>query len=270
MIQPNTTNLVRPRTVMQETTRLTKKRKRHSFVVLSLCGATMFLFILSGCLITSLILIGKNLSSKTVSAANLMSSKHQQQYHNSTEEDSDAFRDLSEPDKQVNYKTNTISKLNVSHNNKSEVILKNNLFEMATISKVIDKLTFRLSREIIPKFYDLILNPDLDTKLFTGNVSIHLDILKATDFIVVHSKGLIITKTELQTKVTNDNQTKYNNIDIANTFEYPKYEFWVTELNKPVPIGKYILNLSFNGNMANRTSGLYQSTYLDTTRNIQR
>lgn len=260
MIQPNTTNLVRPRTIMPEP-RLTKKKKNHSFIVLSLCGACMFLFILSVCLITSLVLVGKNLSSKSSSAAMLLSPSTQQQHKSDS---------ISEPDNQVNFRKNTISKLFVSNSNNnkntSEVKITSDKGNMAKASKIIDQLSFRLPRDIRPKLYELLLNPDLETKTFSGNVIIHLNVLKPTNFIAVHSKTLSITKTVLQQNIASN----LEKIDIENTFEYPKYEYWITEVDKPLAVGEYVLNLTFNGSLANRVVGFYQSSYLDAVRNVTR
>lgn len=59
------------------------------------------------------------------------------------------------------------------------------------------QLNYRLPKTVIPTFYDLHLNPDLKTGLFTGKINITLKFLEITDEIVLHSEGLEIKSVKI-------------------------------------------------------------------------
>ena len=299
-----TSNLVRPRTIMHETGQLSTtstqhlKRAKRSFIVLSLLGTCMFLLILCGCLITTLVLVGRGLSN-----GSLMSSADK----NFTKNHSNTFSSLvvhglpkresinsivvtsSESSLPVNssavvaspssinnklqtitvHSTNQIER--TSSDDKENVYheqLENDRAEMtARFPKLVEQLGWRLPLQIRPKLYDLLLNPDLQTKTFSGNISIHLEVSKPISFIAVHSKLLTISNTKLVQNVA-ANETRP--IDIASSFEYPKFEYWITELSSPLSIGDYVLTLSFNGSLTDRIVGFYQSSYRDAVTNQTR
>ncbi|KAK1375920.1 hypothetical protein POM88_032113 [Heracleum sosnowskyi] len=50
----------------------------------------------------------------------------------------------------------------------------------------------RLPTWVVPKHYDLTLNPELSASSFTGSVLIHLSVLDPTRYLVLNSLGLII------------------------------------------------------------------------------
>lgn len=236
-------NLVRPRTVMQEQPPKNAKPNKTSVVVLSLCGACLFLLIITAALITSLVLVGKNLSHSAKQSILL-----------SATDPSVSASD--------NKNINTRTKF-VNEKNQSDIVAK---MIPNTSSKVIAHLRWRLPSEIRPNLYKLRLYPDLKAKTFSGNISIHLQVTKPISYIVVHSKRLTISQTLLQRTVGNE----LKNISVANAFEYPEYEYWVTEVDGPLEIGDYVLGLTFNGSLTDRIVGFYQSSYIDPVRNETR
>ncbi|KAG4074313.1 hypothetical protein HA402_008722 [Bradysia odoriphaga] len=136
------------------------------------------------------------------------------------------------------------------------------------MSKIIDQLSWRLPKEIKPILYELTLKPDLKTKTFSGNVDIHLSVVQPISYIAVHAHTLAITKTLLESK--NATTGDRNNVTIAHAFAYPKYQYWVTEVPKPLALGDYVLGLTFNGSLENRIVGFYQSTYINPTNDESR
>ncbi|MEQ2259886.1 hypothetical protein XENORESO_021199, partial [Xenotaenia resolanae] len=52
----------------------------------------------------------------------------------------------------------------------------------------------RLPRYIVPLHYHLLLHPNLTTFSFTGTVQIQIDVQNNTNWVVLHSKGLQISK----------------------------------------------------------------------------
>lgn len=258
--QSTNNNLVRPKTIMQEH----RLRNRRSFVTLSLCGACLFLLILCGCLIAALVLVGKSLSKSdrqhTTDVIDVISSSSANIFNTVT-----AIND-----KKVLLKTtlrNSVSNNSSSSSVESDIEQSNNLMTMNVpkLSKVIDQLSWRLPKEIKPILYELTLKPDLKTKTFSGNIDIHLSVVKPISYIAVHAHTLAITKTLLESR--NASTGDRSNVSIAHTFAYPKYQYWVTEVPEPLESGDYVLGLTFNGSLDNRIVGFYQSTYKNPANN---
>lgn len=238
-------NLVRPRTVMQEQPPKNAKPNKTSVVVLSLCGACLFLLIITAALVTSLVLVGKNLSHSAKQSTLLSAS-------NPSVSTSD--------NKNISARTKFVN--NNKHMNQSQITKMNPNIS----SKVLGNLRWRLPSEIRPNLYKLRLYPDLKAKTFSGNISIQLQVTKPISYIVVHAKRLTISQTLLQQSVGNE----LKNISVANAFEYPDYEYWVTEVDAPLEVGDYVLALTFNGSLTDRIVGFYQSSYIDPVRNETR
>ncbi|XP_065573933.1 glutamyl aminopeptidase-like isoform X1 [Artemia franciscana] len=115
---------------------------------------------------------------------------------------------------------------------------------------------YRLPGDVIPIHYDVYLHPNLETDLFSGYVSIQLDVQSPRTYILIHTKLLEITETIV---VSDDDSTYFP--PISRAFEYTPNEFWVIEFSTEIPTGKYTVNLKFNGNLKNGIVGLYKSEY---------
>lgn len=271
-------NLVRPRTIMSHqpsssATVLNEKRNERSFIILSLCGASLFLLVLCVCLMTALVLIGKNLSAQElVDNESFLSSTVTKINNNRSGTFDKTPGDNSVSIKPILLKTIVFSSDQSEQNNNRNNYPRNMAFPI--VSKVLDQLTWRLPREIKPKFYELLLHPDLKSKTFSGNVSIHVELSKPMSYIAVHANKLSITQTIVKQQQSELNQTdgssSYRNISVANAFSYPEFEYWVTELAEPLDVGKYILQLTFNGSLTDRIVGLYGSSYWDPQSNSTR
>lgn len=241
-------NLVRPRTIMQEQPlKNVTKPNKTSIVVLTLCGACLFLLIISAALLTSLVLVGRNLSYNSKFILQSASNNNNSDKINSIDKNNKNSVDNSS-----------------SNSTTASVFIKMN---PNISSKIISKLRWRLPSEIHPQLYNLRLYPNLKEKTFSGNISIHLQVKAPISYIVVHSKRLTISQTLLQQTLSNGD---LKNISIANAFEYPEYEYWVTEVNEPLAVGDYVLGLTFNGSLTDRIVGFYQSSYFDSIKNERR
>jgi len=116
--------------------------------------------------------------------------------------------------------------------------------------------THRLSPYIRPQQYFINLYPNLEQGTFVGSVNITLVLDTAQSYIKLHSKGLTIKETKLNsTSVT--------------AFSYPKHEFWVVIPNKELDAGKHKLQLTFEGSLLNKIVGFYRSVYTDVESNEQ-
>ena len=93
----------------------------------------------------------------------------------------------------------------------------------------------RLPRTILPLHYDLYLQPDLETGLFSGKVAIEVDNEMPTDHFLVHTKYLDI----LSWKVRKNGLEQI----ITEAFEYKPNEFFVIKMANNVTEGKYVIDL---------------------------
>jgi len=116
--------------------------------------------------------------------------------------------------------------------------------------------THRLSPYIRPQQYFINLHPNLEQGTFVGTVDITLVLDTVQSYIKLHSKGLNIKETKL-------------NSSSVTAFSYPKHEFWVVVPNKELDIGEHKLQLTFEGSLLNKIVGFYRSVYTDIESNEQ-
>lgn len=290
----NNSNLVRPRTISQDSPSslsslhnhhdAARKRQRHSCQELFLCGACMFLFILCACLITILVLVSHSLQSGALLShcTNLSSSARTTPTtasSSSNESDKSFWYKLLDfattkifTNKHLirlgggNYVTDSEIASTRNYNSSSDLDSAHNN-SMVYQSKVIDQLSWRLPREIVPKHYELFLHPDFDTQSFSGNVSIRLALSRPISFIAVHAKFLNITETKVLSESADGGATHH--VPIARAFAYPKFDYWVVEFDDQLN-GDYVLYLEFNGKLNGKMTGFYSSSYKDVENNQTR
>lgn len=133
-------------------------------------------------------------------------------------------------------------------------------------SKLVENLTFRLPAAVRPTYYNLFLHPNLETKMFSGNVKIDFNVTEPVNFVALHSKYLNVTTNKLIKQLENGAE----GIPIKSAFEYEKYEFFIVEPESQLAIGKYTLDLNFEGSLVDKLVGFYGSSYFDKTRNKTR
>uniref|UniRef100_A0A3B4BEX6 Aminopeptidase n=1 Tax=Periophthalmus magnuspinnatus TaxID=409849 RepID=A0A3B4BEX6_9GOBI len=98
----------------------------------------------------------------------------------------------------------------------------------------------RLPRYILPVHYNLLVHPDFTSLSFSGSVQIEIDVQNNTNWLVLHSKGLNITKAT----IFGHNLTPFSE--------------QVTFLSTG---HKYFLHLEFNAGLSEGFYGFYKSTY---------
>lgn len=152
---------------------------------------------------------------------------------------------------------NTIHSVNTKFNNK-----KYNM----SIAKVVDKLTFRLPRQISPLSYNLLLHPDLKNQSFTGNVKIDFVVSDPINFVALHSKLLKVHPKSLVKKLENGAE----GVGIKNSFEYEKFEYFIVEPESILNIGNYTIDLDFEGRLDGSIVGFYGSSYYDQVKKQKR
>jgi puromycin-sensitive aminopeptidase len=116
-----------------------------------------------------------------------------------------------------------------------------------------NKISVRLSKNIIPIEYEIQLKPDLDNFTFEGIETITLSVLKATKTLTLHSKEIEIETAEVglpQGKMFA--KISYNEKNETATFIFPK----VIKKNKNIK-----LTLVFKGILNDKMRGFYRSKY---------
>ena len=135
-------------------------------------------------------------------------------------------------------------------------------------------LDTRLPRHILPVHYDLTLFPDFyrpdqaDAR-FYGNASILINITsKPIRHLIVHANKLAIRETAVRlhrsSKTTQDEP-----LHVQRAFNFTRNQYWVVELSRDLqPYTAVWLDMTFDGSMIGKLSGLYRTSYVD-SRNQQ-
>uniref|UniRef100_A0A669BIX0 Aminopeptidase n=1 Tax=Oreochromis niloticus TaxID=8128 RepID=A0A669BIX0_ORENI len=118
----------------------------------------------------------------------------------------------------------------------------------------IDNLSFpwsrlRLPKYIIPLHYHLLLHPNLTSLSFTGSVQIQIDVQNNTNWVVLHSKGLQISKAT----ILDQNLAHLSDQVVVNAHQ-------VLSSGQ-----KYFLYIEFGAELAEGFYGFYKSTYRTST-----
>uniref|UniRef100_A0A672I739 Aminopeptidase n=1 Tax=Salarias fasciatus TaxID=181472 RepID=A0A672I739_SALFA len=122
-----------------------------------------------------------------------------------------------------------------------------------------DNLSFpwsrlRLPRYIIPRHYHLLLHPNLTSLSFTGSVQIQIDVQNNTNWVVVHSKGLQISKATILDQ----------NL-VLPVLHHPSHEqIGIFSPRVLISGQKYFLYIEFAADFAEGFYGFYKSTYTTT------
>lgn len=116
-----------------------------------------------------------------------------------------------------------------------------------------EKKSFRLTSDIVPKQYTIVIEPDLEAHIFSGKEEIILNIKKETKAITLHSKELLVSNVFLkQGGKQHKGKVTYNKKDETITCTF------LSLIKK----GKATLELSFTGILNNSMRGFYKSQYI--------
>ncbi|KAG2663383.1 hypothetical protein I3843_16G028000 [Carya illinoinensis] len=115
----------------------------------------------------------------------------------------------------------------------------------------------RLPKFAVPKRYDLRLKPDLTACKFAGSVSIDLDIVGHTNYIVLNAAELSVDPGSVS--FTNRNVSKLMKPSAINLVEAD--EILVLEFSETLQFGTGILSIMFEGTLNKKMKGFYRSTY---------
>ncbi|XP_047447734.1 endoplasmic reticulum aminopeptidase 2 [Mugil cephalus] len=119
----------------------------------------------------------------------------------------------------------------------------------------------RLPRYIIPVQYRLLLHPNLTNLSFTGSVQIQIDVQNNTNWVVLHSKGLQISKATIL-----DQKFAHLSDQVLPVLHNPSHEQIGIFSPRVLSSGqKYFLYIEFEAGLADGFYGFYKSTYKTST-----
>ncbi|KAF4367053.1 hypothetical protein G4B88_016765 [Cannabis sativa] len=115
----------------------------------------------------------------------------------------------------------------------------------------------RLPKFAAPKRYDIKLVPDLQSCKFSGSVSIHVDIVSDTRFIVLNAADLTVHSGSVSFSEPKSSKVfKPSSVEI-----FEEDEILVVEFAETLPIGVGVLAIEFEGILNDKMKGFYRSTY---------
>lgn len=119
----------------------------------------------------------------------------------------------------------------------------------------------RLPKYIIPRHYHLLLHPNLTSLTFTGSVQIQIDVQNNTNWVVLHSKGLQISKATIL-----DQNLAHLSDQVLPVLHNPSHEQIGIFSPRVLSSGqKYFLYIEYEAELAEGFYGFYKSTYRTST-----
>ena len=112
----------------------------------------------------------------------------------------------------------------------------------------------RLPRHVVPRHYELLLEPDLSSASFAGEVAISVDVEVPTSSIVCNAAELDITDVVIR---SGDSEW------IPTIQLDPDTERLTLLTDTDVPAGEAEIRASFDGILNDQLRGFYRSTYSD-------
>lgn len=122
--------------------------------------------------------------------------------------------------------------------------------------------TGQLPNIVKPIKYDITLKPDLKTFIFSGNVSINIEINNTTDTIILNSSELEINSSQLSSM----NGKTFSSKDIVENKESETISIKFEQILSP---GTYKLFISYKGILNDKLRGFYRSQYKDPNGNTK-
>lgn len=126
-----------------------------------------------------------------------------------------------------------------------------------------DGSKYLLPTEVSPIHYTITMAPNFTNATFTGSVAIKIAVHRPVNEIILHQRGLNITKQNIKLVLIED-FNKHFDIKDAGKFGTIEQEFYKITLNQMIRKGGYILSISnFSGSMEQNFVGFYSDSYRD-------
>ena len=114
---------------------------------------------------------------------------------------------------------------------------------------------YRLPRDVVPRRYDLTLEPDLAAATFAGTVAVEVDVVEPTSAVVLNAAELEIDEAAVELP---DGRRL-----AARTELDEKAERATLRLDEALPTGGAVVHVRFRGILNDKLHGFYRSTFTD-------
>ncbi|XP_061478670.1 leucyl-cystinyl aminopeptidase isoform X2 [Rhineura floridana] len=129
------------------------------------------------------------------------------------------------------------------------------IYPLATNGKPFPWADFRLPGDVVPVHYDVVLQPDLTTLMFSGSVRITVIVRQVTWHIILHSSKLNITKATLSSSGSSQSKP----VELR---EYPLNDQIAIFAPEALLTGqKYNISMEYFANLSDTYSGFYRIAY---------
>lgn len=115
------------------------------------------------------------------------------------------------------------------------------------------KKNVRLSKDVLPVRYQVMVKPDFETYTFTGEVKIDLKLKKSTRYITLHAKELELFGAEAH---FGKESAEARAIKMDKKSETAIFSF-----AKPLPKGKVRIHIIYKGELNDKMRGFYRSSF---------
>jgi puromycin-sensitive aminopeptidase len=119
---------------------------------------------------------------------------------------------------------------------------------------------YRLPRTVLPRRYDLTLEPDLEAATFAGHETIAVEVLTETSEVVLNAVEIEIDEAtaEIQAGGAPGGEPLVAKVALDEESERATLAF-----ERPLAVGRATLRLQFRGALNDRLRGFYRSTFVD-------
>lgn len=119
------------------------------------------------------------------------------------------------------------------------------------------ELTYRLPTNVRPLKYTLNINVDVENEIFSGNVTIDLEVTTSTTSIHLNYKEITVGWSSARLALDASLET----IPVINRVDRPIEQIYELHFERLLDVGRYTLELQFDGNIRRDLTGLYKSSY---------
>ncbi len=116
-----------------------------------------------------------------------------------------------------------------------------------------EEARYRLPRSVVPRRYDLVLEPDLDAATFSGSEDVEVEVRERVSEIVLNADELSISSGWLER-----DGTRIPVVEVRVDAEAERAHVRLDDEAEP---GEWVLHLEFAGGLSDRMRGFYRSTY---------
>ncbi|KAJ7335750.1 hypothetical protein JRQ81_013691 [Phrynocephalus forsythii] len=129
------------------------------------------------------------------------------------------------------------------------------IYPLATNGKPFPWAQFRLPSSVVPIHYNIVLQPNLTTAMFTGSVQITVKAVVATSHVILHSSKLNITKATLASSGS-------SHLRAVEILEYPLNDQIAVVAPEALLAGQeYNISMEYFANLSDSYYGFYKISY---------